>query len=200
MTPMYERLKIPPRPPVDVTRLRKLTMEEQEAQRCDVRSAIAELSADPDRPVTVTDDHPNLGGRRVFLHLFNALYEHVPRVRASHLQRPNMKVLHLHSAAYQWRRASTLYRLLREGDEEVKEEAIERIGMDLMEAAIVAVYSAVAAIDVRRAAERHPLLEVRREPVPPPVKPKERDIPIHGLQGYTLPEERRSSANVIDLR
>ena len=63
-----------------------------------------------------------------------------------------MKVLHLHSAAYVVTGSgvhpatvfANVYRLLREGDEEVKEEAIERIGMDLMEAAIVAVYSAVA--------------------------------------------------------
>ena len=111
-SPMYRTLKTHPRPPVDVTHLRRLTSEEQRAQSCDVRSRIAELSADPDRPIAVTEDHPHLGGRRMFLHAFNALFEHVPRVRASRLQKPNTKALHLHSAAYQWCRAEILYRRL----------------------------------------------------------------------------------------
>ena len=145
---MYKELKVPPRPPVDVTHLRKLTAEEQQAQSCDVRSRIAELSADPDRPLAVAGAHPNLGGRRMFLHAFNALFEQVPHVRASGLQKPNMKALHLHSAAYQWRRAETLYRRLCDTDEELNEYAVERIGMDFMESAIVSAYSAVATIDV----------------------------------------------------
>ena len=131
-----------------MTHLRNLTKEEQQAQSCDVRSRIAELSADPDQAIAVTEDHPNLGGRRVFLRLFNALFEHVPRVRASRLQKPNMKALHLHSAAYQWRRADILYRRLCDTDEELSEYEVEQIGMDFMEAAIVSVYSAVAAVEV----------------------------------------------------
>ena len=145
---MYRELKIPPRPPVDMTHLHKLTAKEQQAQSCDVRSRIAELSADLDRPMAVTNDRPNLGGRRIFLHAFNALFEQVPRVRGSRLQKPNMKALHLHSAAYQWCRAETLYRRLCDTGEELNEYAIEQIGMDFMEAAIVSVYSAVAAVDV----------------------------------------------------
>ena len=145
---MYKDLKTPPRPPANVTHLRKLTAEEQRAQPCDVRSRIAELSADPDRPIAVTDDHPNLGRRRMFLHAFNALFEHVPRVRSSRLQKPNMKALHLHSAAYQWRRAEALYRLLCDTDEDLSEYRTEQVGMDFMEAAIVSVYSTVAAVDV----------------------------------------------------
>ena len=146
--PMYKKLKTPPRPPVDVTHLRRLTAEEQGAQSCDVRSRIAELSADPDRPIAVTEDHPHLGRRRMFLHAFNALFEHVPRVRASRLQKPNTKALHLHSAAYQWCRAETLYRRLCDTDKGPGEYEIEQIGMDFMEAAIVSVYGAVAAVDV----------------------------------------------------
>ena len=145
---MYKQLKTFPRPPVDVTHLQKLTAKEQRAQSCDLRSRIAELSADPDRPVAVADDHPHLGGRRMFLHAFNALFEHVPRVRASRLQKPNTKALHLHSAAYQWRRAETLYRRLCDTDKGSSEYEIEEIGMDFMEAAIVSVYGAVAAVDV----------------------------------------------------
>lgn len=145
---MYRTLKVPPRPPVNVAHLRKLTTEEQERQSCDVRSRMAELSADSNRPIAATDDHPNLGGRRMFLHMFNALFEHVPRVRASHLQKPNMKALHLHSAAYHWYRASVSFNLLCNTDEEPNEYEIERIGMDFMEAAIVSVYSSVAAVDV----------------------------------------------------
>ena len=41
-----------------------------------------------------------------------------------------------------------LYRLLCDTDEELSEYAIEQVGMDFMEAAIVSVYSAVAAVDV----------------------------------------------------
>ena len=145
---MYKKLKVPPRPPVSVAHLHKLTPEEQEKQSCDVRTRIAELSADSGQPISVTDDHPNLGGRRLFLHMFNALHAHVPRVRASHLQKPNMKALHLHSAAYHWYRASTSLKLLRNTDEEANQYEIERIGMDFMEAAIVSVYGAVAAVDV----------------------------------------------------
>lgn len=145
---MYKKLKIPPGPPVDVGNLRKLTAEEQQEQYCDVRSRIAELSADPDRPITVTNDHPNLGGRRMFLHLFNALFEHVPRVRKSQLQKPNMKALHLHSATYHWRRARSLYSLLVNTDKELESYEVEEIGMDFMEAAIVSVYSATATVDV----------------------------------------------------
>ena len=144
---MYKKLKAPPRPPVNVTHLQKLSREEQEAQSCDVRSRIAEQSADPDRPISVTEDHPNLGGRRIFLHLHNALFEHVPRVRSSRLQKPNMKALHLHSAAYHWRRASISYSLLRDTSKEIDAQT-EEIGMDFMEAAIVSVYGAVATVDV----------------------------------------------------
>ena len=144
---MYKELKTPRRPPVNVTHLQKLTREEQEAQFCDVRSRIAEQSADPDRPISVTEDHTNLGGRRIFLHLHNALFEHVPRVRASRLQKPNMKALHLHSAAYQWRRASISYGLLQDPSKEIDAQT-EEIGMDFMEAAIVSVYSAVATVDI----------------------------------------------------
>ena len=59
-----------------------------------------------------------------------------------------MKALHLHSAAYQWRRAETLHDRLCNTDEKLSEYAVEQIGMDFMEAAIVSVYSAVAAVDV----------------------------------------------------
>ena len=145
---MYKKLMTPPRPPVNVTHLQKLTTEEQQAQSCDVRSRIAEMSADPDRPMAVTEDHPNLGGRRIFLHAFNALFEHIPRVRASRLQKPNLKALHLHSAAYQWYRAETLYHRLGKTNEDAGEYEVERLAMDFMEAAIVSTYSAVAAVDV----------------------------------------------------
>ena len=144
---MYKKLKIPPRSPVDVRNLRKLTAEEQQEQYCDVRSRIAELSADPDRPIAVTNDHPNLGGRRMFLHLFNALFEHVPCIRASQLQKPNMKALHLHSATYHWRCAQGLYSLLINTDKELESYEVEKIGMDFMEAAIISVYSATATVD-----------------------------------------------------
>lgn len=145
---MYKKLKVPPRDPVDVTNLRKLTAEERQAQTCDPRSWMAEVSADPDRPVAVAEDHPNLGGRRLFVQLFNALFKHVQRVRASRLQKPNLKALHLHSAAYHWRRASTLRRLLCGKEEALSNFTAEEIGMDFMQAAIVSVYSAVATIDV----------------------------------------------------
>ena len=76
----------------------------------------------------------------MFLHLHNALFEHVPRVRASRLQKPNMKALHLHSTAYHWRRASISYDLLRDTSTELDAYTVETIGMDFMEAAIVSVY------------------------------------------------------------
>ena len=145
---MYKKLKIPPQPPMDVTPLQKLTTEERQAQTCDPRSRIAELSADLDRPVTVADEHPYLGGRRIFLHLHNALFEHVPRVRASRLQKPNVKALHLHSAAYHWRRASIAHDLLRDTSTDLDPYRVEKTGMDFMEAAIASVYGAVAAVDV----------------------------------------------------
>ena len=84
----------------------------------------------------------------MFLHLHNALFEHVPRVRKSRLQKPNMKALHLHSAAYHWRRASISYELLHDTSTELDADTVETIGMDFMEEAIVSVYSAVAAVDV----------------------------------------------------
>lgn len=145
---MYKKLKIPPQPPVDVTPPQKLTTEERQAQTCDPRSRMAELSADPDRPVAVADEHPHLGGRRIFLHLHNALFEHVPRVRASRLQKPSVKALHLHSAAYHWRRASIAHDLLRDTSTELDPYRVEKTGMDFMEAAIASVYGAVAAVDV----------------------------------------------------
>ena len=144
---MYKKPKILPRPPVDVTHLKKLTADERQAQSCDPRSRIAEMSADPDRPVAVSEDHPNLGGRRIFLHAYNALFEHVPRVRKSRLQRPNLKALHLHSAACQWRRVEMARESLF-SDNHMSEYDVEWVGMDFMEAAVVAVYGAVAAIEL----------------------------------------------------
>ena len=145
---MRLKLKIRPQEPVGVNHLHKLTPEEREAQRCDPRSAIAEMSADPKSPLRMSDDHPNLGGRRIFLHLFNALYEQVPHVRKSLLQRPNLKALHLHSAAFHWQRARDLYISLANTNEELQQEAVEEIGMDFMEATIASVYSTVATIEI----------------------------------------------------
>ena len=144
---MRNKLKVRPQDPVEVSHLRKLTTEEREAQRCDPRSAIAEMSADPTCPVRVSDDHPNLGGRRLFLHLFNALYEQVPQIRKSRLQKPNMKALHLHCAAFHWQRARDLYASLTGTNGDLQEE-LEEIGMDFMEAAISSVYSSIAAIEI----------------------------------------------------
>ena len=145
--------------------LQKLTPKEQEAQRCDVRSAIAEFSDDPDKPLRAADNHPNLGGRRLFLHLFNALFEQVPRIRQSRLQKPNMKALHLHSAAFHWRKAQDLYNSLTDTNKDLQLDMVEEMGMDFMEAAIVSVYSTIAAIDVfsqeimfvKLDAESHPI-------------------------------------------
>lgn len=47
-----------------------------------------------------------------------------------------------------WRRAEMLYRRLCDTDKELSEYEVEQLGMDFMEAAIVSVYSAVAAVDV----------------------------------------------------
>lgn len=145
---MKKRLKVHTQEPVDVRHLQKLTPEEQEAQRCDVRSRIAEISDDPNKPVRAADNHPNLGGRRLFLHLFNTLFEQVPRVRKSQLQKPNMKALHLHSAAFHWQRAQDLYNSLTDKNKEMQQDAVEEIGMDFMEAIIISVYSTIASIDV----------------------------------------------------
>lgn len=146
---MRQKINIRPQEPAaDVSHLQKLTAEERDAQRCDPRSAIAEKSADPKSPLRVSDDHPNLGGRRLFLHLFNTLFKQVPRVRQSRLQRPNMKALHLHSAAFHWQRARDLYISLTNADNELRQETVEEIGMDFMEATIVSVYSTVATIEI----------------------------------------------------
>lgn len=145
---MRQKLKIRPQEPVDVSHLHKLTPEEQEAQRCDPRSAIAEMSADPKSPLRISDDDPHLGGRRIFQHLFNALYEQVPQVRKSRLQKPNLKALHLHSAAFHWQRARDLYTSLTNTNGELAQEVVEEIGMDFMEATITSVYSTVATIEV----------------------------------------------------
>ena len=117
---MYKELKTPPVPPVDVTHQRRLTAEERRAQTCDPRSRLAELSADVDRPVAIADED----------------------------QKPNMKALHLHSAAYHWRRPSISYDLLRDRRMEVDAYAVERVGLDFMEAGIASVYGSVAAVDV----------------------------------------------------
>ena len=162
---MREELRIRPQEPADVSHLRKLTPEERDAQRCDPRSAIAEMSADPDKPLRVSDDHPNLGGRRIFLHLFNALYGQVPHIRKSRLQKPNLKALHLHSAAFHFQRARDLRTSLTNADQELPQEVVEEIGMDFMEATVVSVYSTVAAIEIfsqevmfeRSGAEAHAL-------------------------------------------
>ena len=146
---MRQEIKIrPQRPAADVSHLQKLTAEERDAQRCDPRSAIAEKSADPKRLLRVSDDHPNLGGRRLFLHLFNTLYKQVPHVQQSRLQRPNMKALHLHSAAFHWQRARDLYISLTNADRELQQEVVEETGMDFMEATIVSVYSTVPTIEI----------------------------------------------------
>lgn len=145
---MRKTLKVRPQEPVGVGHLHKLTTEEREAQRCDPRSAIAEMSADPKSPPRVSDDHPNFGGRRIFIHLFNTLYEQVPHVRKSRLQRPNLKALHLHSAAFHWQRAQDLYVSLTDTNEDLQQEAVEEIGMDFMEATITSVYSTVATIEI----------------------------------------------------
>ena len=145
---MREKLKIHPQEPVDVSHLQKLTTEEQKAQSCDPRSAIAEISSDPDKPLRGSDDHPNLGGRRIFLQLFNTLYEQVPHVRKSRLQKPNLKALHLHSSAFHWQQARDLFISLTNKDEALQQEIVEEIGMDFMEATIASVYSAVAAIEI----------------------------------------------------
>ena len=144
---MRRNLKVRPQQPVNVSHLQKLTSKERDEQRCDPRTAIAEISADPNNPIKVSDDHPNLGGSRLFLHLFNALYEQVPLVRKSRLQKPNLKALHLHSAAFHWQQARDLHLSLTRLDQNLQEE-VEEIGMDFMEAAIVSVYSTVAAIEV----------------------------------------------------
>ena len=145
---MRKKLKVRSQDPVDVGHLQKLTTEEREAQHCDPRSAIAENSADPKNPVRVSEDTPNLGGRRLFLHLFNALYEQVPRVRKSRLQRPNLKALHLHSAVFHWGRARYLYSSLTNTNEGSQQEVVEEIAMDFMEATIASVYSTVSTIEV----------------------------------------------------
>ena len=144
---MRRDLKVRPQQPVNVSHLQKLTPEERDAQRCDPRSAIAEMSADANNPIKVSDDHPNLGGRRLFFELFNALYEQVPLVRKSRLQKPNLKALHLHSAALHWQQARDLYASLTRMGQNLQEE-VEEIGMDFMEAAIASVYSTVATIEV----------------------------------------------------
>ena len=144
---MRRILKVRPQQPVDVSHLQRLTPEEQDAQRCDPRSAIAEMSADPNIPIKVSDDHPNLGGRRLFIGLFNALYEQVPLVRKSRLQKPNLKALHLHSAAFHWQQARDLLLSLTRLDHNLQEE-VEETGMDFMEAAIASVYNAVATIEI----------------------------------------------------
>lgn len=189
---MNKSLPIPPRPPVDVTHLRKLTEEEQRAQSCDVRSRIAELSADPDRPISVTEDHPNLGGRRISLHLHNALSKNVPRVRASRLQKPNMKALHLHSAAYHWRRASIAYDLLRGTNNKVDDVTLEPLGMDFMEAEIVSVYGAVAAVDLFCQEVMFDKLDAEAIPVakPPTLIETLRDC-MPGLTGKPKPTQTR---------
>ena len=162
---MKKDLKLRPQEPVDVSHLQKLTPEEQEAQRCDVRSAIAEISADPNKPIRVSNDHPNLGGRRLFLHLFNALFEQVPRIRQSQLQKPNMKALHLHSAAFHWQKAQDLYSSLTGTTKELQQEIVEEIGMDFMEAAIVSVYSTIATIDVFSQEIMFERLEAESQPI-----------------------------------
>lgn len=144
---MRRNLKVRPQKPMNVSLLQKLTPEERDAQRCDPRSAIAELSADPNSPIKVSDDHPNLGGRRLFLELFNALYKQVPRVRKSRLQKPNLKALHLHSAAFHWQQARDLHLSLTKLDQNLQ-EVVEEIGMDFMEAAIASVYNTIATIEI----------------------------------------------------
>ena len=144
---MRQHLKVRPQQPVNVSHLQRLTPEERDAQRCDPRSAIAEMSEDPNNPIRVSDDHPNLGGRRLFLDLFNALYEQVPLVRKSRLQKPNLKALHLHSAAFHWQQARDLHLSLTRLNQNLQEE-VEVTGMDFMEAAIATVYNTVAAIEI----------------------------------------------------
>ncbi|MCY4515124.1 MAG: hypothetical protein OXC69_08325 [Candidatus Tectomicrobia bacterium] len=145
---MRKNLKVRSQDPVDVGHLQKLTAEEREAQHCDPRSAIAEKSADPKNPLRVSEDTPHLGGRRLFLHLFNALHEQVPRVRKSRLQKPNLKALHLHSAVFHWRRARDLYISLTNTNEGFEEVVVEEIAMDFMEATVASVYSTVSTIEV----------------------------------------------------
>ena len=146
---MYRQLKVPSRPPADVTNLRRLTPEEQHAQYCDVRSRMAEVSRDPNRPVAVAEEHPNLGGRRIFLASFQCLV----RKLAACTSVTSSEAEHEGTSPPLggvpcWRRASVLYGWLRSPEEELSDCAVEEIGMDFMEAAIVSVYGAVATVDV----------------------------------------------------
>lgn len=132
--------------PVDVSRLRRLTANEKAAQKCDPRSWVAEQSEWPWIPAHFSVSHPNLGGRRVFVHAYNTRFTNAARLRDSGMQRPNMKAVHLYNCCLHWDKARRLREQIVDGGSG-NPDVNERISCDLMCAAALSLYSFSATIE-----------------------------------------------------
>lgn len=132
--------------PNDVSSLTRLTSSEQAAQKCDPRSWVAEKSEWPWKPVHISLNHPNLGGRRIFVSAYNTRFKNMTQLKRSNMQRPNMKAIHLYNCCVHWELTKYLRDKIIDGGSG-NAETDERISCDLMCAAALSLYSFTATIE-----------------------------------------------------
>ena len=90
--------------------------------------------------------HPNLGGRRIFVHAYNTRFKNAAQLEKSNMQRPNMKAVHLYNCCLQWEQARHLRAEIMNGGSGDPEQD-ERISCDLMCAAALCLYSFSATME-----------------------------------------------------
>ena len=107
---------------------------------------MAEQSEWPWIPAHFAVQHPNLGGRRIFVHAYNTRFRNTAQLRESNVQRPNMKAVHLYNCYLQWEQTRQLRAEITDGGSG-NPEMDERISCDLMCAAALSLYSFSATME-----------------------------------------------------
>ena len=97
-------------------------------------------------PAHISVTHPNLGGRRIFVHAYNTRFRNAARLRESVMQRPNMKAIHLYNCCLQWEHTRRLRAQVIDGSNG-DQELDERLSCDFMCAAALCLYSFSATIE-----------------------------------------------------
>ena len=134
--------------PVDVSGLKALSTNEEWAQRCDARSLVARLSEWPWKPAAAAYGPgigQHLGGRRVYIHAYNATFSDCRALRESGLHAPYMVAVHLWNTLKQWRDVERLRGEMKEAG--TTDESRERISCDLVCQATLAAYSCMATLE-----------------------------------------------------
>lgn len=120
--------------------------DEREAQRCDPRSFIGEMSPAENDLIRIEDTDPEAGGRRMYRYAGELHQRQIRQVNERRLHEPNKKALHLSSATKQWKAAQTSLAIMEETTG-LDEERREAESMNWQEAVMLSCYSAVACIE-----------------------------------------------------